>query len=89
MVDQLNDELERLRADFEKHRDFAEKEITNLNHEMPNKADKQDLIDLENRLLDKLRDMMQQIYATFATKEEVNKRLSQLNKNIREIMKLL
>jgi hypothetical protein len=28
---------------------------------MPTKADKQELVDLENRILDKLRDMIQQI----------------------------
>jgi len=60
-VDRLLDELNKLRAEFEEHRDHANKSIDQLNHEMPTKADKQDLIDLENRILDKLRDMIQQI----------------------------
>lgn len=88
-VDRLFDELSRLRAEFEQHRDFAQKHITDLNHEMPHKADKQDLIDLENRLLDKLREMIQQILNQFANKDDVMKRFAQLSKKIREIMDLL
>ena len=56
---------------------------------MPHKADKQDLIDLENRLLDKLREMIQQILNQFANKDDVMKRFAQLSKKIREIMDLL
>lgn len=56
---------------------------------MPHKADKQDLIDLENRILDKLRDMIQQILNQFANKDDVMKRFAQLSKKIREIMDLL
>jgi len=56
---------------------------------MPNKADKSDLDDLENRIMDKLRDMIQQILNQFANKEDVMKRFAQLSKKIREIMELL
>ena len=51
-VDRLEDELAKLRAEFEQHRDYAQKHIMDLVNQMPHKADKQDLIDLENRLLD-------------------------------------
>lgn len=57
-VDRLQEELDNLRKEFETHRDHANQNLENLNHEMPHKADKQDLIDLENRILDKLRDMI-------------------------------
>lgn len=56
---------------------------------MPTKADKKDLLDLENRIMDKLRDMIQQILNQFANKEDVMKRFAQLSKKIREIMDLL
>lgn len=88
-VDRLQDELARLRAEFEQHKEWATQNIENLNHEMPHKADKQDLIDLENRILDKLRDMIQQILNQFANKDDVMKRFAQLSKKIREIMDLL
>ena len=43
---------------------------------MPTKADKKDLLDLENRIMDKLRDMIQQILNQFANKEDVMKRFA-------------
>ena len=88
-VDRLSDELARLRAEFDQHKEWSTQNIENLNHEMPHKADKQDLIDLENRILDKLRDMIQQILNQFANKDDVMKRFAQLSKKIREIMDLL
>ena len=89
MVDKCVDEINTLRAEFEQHRDMANASLDKLNQEMPNKADKQDLIDLENRILDKLRDMIQQILNQFANKDDVMKRFAQLSKKIREIMDLL
>lgn len=74
-VDRLNDELARLRAEFEQHRDYAQKHLGDLIQEMPHKADKQDMIDMENRLLDKLREMIEQFMKQFANKEDVMKRL--------------
>ena len=56
--DKMLDDLARLRAEFELHKEYAIKNISELVHEMPHKADKQDLIDLESRILDKLREMM-------------------------------
>ena len=53
------DELNKLRQEFEAHRDHANAHIENINNILPTKADKQDLIDLQNSILDKLRDMIQ------------------------------
>lgn len=39
-VDRLLAELNKLRAEFEEHRDHANRSIDQLNHEMPTKADK-------------------------------------------------
>jgi uncharacterized coiled-coil DUF342 family protein len=89
LVDKCIDELNTLRAEFEAHRDEANRNLDQLNAEMPTKADKKDLLDLENRIMDKLRDMIQQILNQFANKEDVMKRFAQLSKKIREIMDLL
>jgi hypothetical protein len=43
---------------------------------MPNKADKSDLVDLENRIMDKLKDMINQLLNNFANKEDVMKRFA-------------
>lgn len=89
MVDRLIDELNKLRQEFEEHRDHANGNIQNINNILPTKADKQDLIDLQNSILDKLRDMIQQILNQFANKDDVMKRFAQLSKKIKEIMELL
>lgn len=83
------DELNKLRQEFEAHRDYANSHIDNINNILPTKADKQDLIDLQNSILDKLRDMIQQILNQFANKDDVMKRFAQLSKKIKEIMELL
>jgi predicted nucleic acid-binding Zn-ribbon protein len=88
-VDAIMDELNRLRKEFEQFRDASEKRIGYLETEMPHKADKRDLEELENRIMEKLRDMIQQILNQFANKEDVMKRFAQLSKKIREIMELL
>lgn len=88
-VDALSDEISRLRKEFEMFKETAEKRIKDLETEMPHKANKSDLEDLENRIMDKLRDMIQQILNQFANKEDVMKRFAQLSKKIREIMELL
>ena len=52
VIDSLTDELKKLRDEFEAHRDITNNNLSNLNNEMPNKADKKDLIDQENRIMD-------------------------------------
>ena len=56
-VSALSDELERLRSEFQAYKASSEKRIDALEKEMPNKADKSDLDELENRIMDKLRAM--------------------------------
>ena len=46
----LKNELDNLRKEFYQHRDWATRNINDLNVTMPTKADKQDLIDLEQRI---------------------------------------
>ena len=58
MVDQLMEELEKLRKDFEDNKATHNQRLNNLEDEMPLKADKSDLVDLENRIMEKLRDMI-------------------------------
>lgn len=55
-VDAIIDELKKLRAEFEAHRDHVLPNLKDLNTTMPTKADKSDLEDLENRLMEQMRD---------------------------------
>lgn len=60
-LDRCLDELQKLRQEFEAHRDYAADNLRELNNAMPTKADKSDLIDLENRIMDQLRDAIAQL----------------------------
>ena len=53
------------------------------------KADKNDLEELESRVGEKFRDMVQEILKKFANKDVVMKSISQLNKSNKDIIELL
>ena len=55
-IDAIIDELKKLRAEFGAHRDQVLPNLDDLNTTMPTKADKSDLEDLENRLMEQMRD---------------------------------
>lgn len=57
-LDKCKEDLENLRKAFEKHRDQAIRNLEQLNNEMPQKADKKDLMDLEDRLMNKLHELI-------------------------------
>lgn len=52
------EELQRLRAEFEAHRDHTNRNMDHVLNELPQKADKKELYDLENRIMEKLKDMI-------------------------------
>lgn len=89
LVDRLSEDLERLREEFEAYRDQSQRNLGDLNQQMPTKADKQDLIDLENRIMDQLREMIQQILSQMPNKDDIMKRFAQISKKIKEIMEAL
>lgn len=56
---------------------------------MPTKADKTDLLDLENRFRDKLDEILRQLIELIPNKDEINKRFAAIQKKIREILEML
>ena len=63
VIDGLNDLIDNLRREFEENKKKVEGEIQRINHILPTKADKSDLEDLENRLLEQMKDMIRQLLA--------------------------
>ena len=88
-VDRLEAELAKLRNDFERHAHDANSRLSDIDGILPTKADKSDLLDLQNAILDRVRQMIEQLLGQFATKEDVNRRLNQITKKIRELFDLL
>ena len=58
LLDKLTADLDNLRKEFESYRDHSLKNLQELNQTMPTKADKSDLVDLENRFNDKLNELL-------------------------------
>lgn len=88
-VEAIIDELRKLRAEFEAHRDQVIPNLNDLNQTMPTKADKSDLEDLENRLMEQMRDAIAQLLAQIPNKDEIMKRFALLNRKIKEVMEKL
>lgn len=57
-INKLQEELKRLRNEFDHHAEIAMKQFGVIEQVLPTKADKSELIDLQNQILDKLRDMI-------------------------------
>ena len=82
MVDDLEAALAKLRDDFEKHKDAYQKDQAKVKDELAQKATKQDLEDLEARMMQRLQDMFDQLRGMFPDKEALKKKLAALEKNV-------
>lgn len=89
LLDTLRNQLDNLRKEFEKHRDNTNRNLNDLNVTMPTKADKQDLIDLEQRMNDKLNEILRQLLELIPNKDELNKKFAAINRKLKEIFELL
>lgn len=78
----LEAELARLKSDLQKFRDEVGNSFKLVNDMLSKKADKSELIDLENRLIDKLNEMLKSLFNQFADKNDTKKRLANLEKNV-------
>lgn len=78
-----------MRREFNQFRDNTSRNLQDLNMTMPTKADKTDLVDLENRFRDKLDEIIRQLIELIPNKEEINKRFAAIQKKLREIMEQL
>ena len=61
-VTDLENELRLLKQDYSKFKDDVGNSFKVMNDLLNKKVDKQDLIDLENRLIDKLNEMLKNLF---------------------------
>ena len=85
----LAEELARLREEFNKFRDDTNSNIKYLHDSLGMKADKQDLLELEARIMDKLNEIIKNLLNQFADKNETKKRLNNLEKNVKNLYEML
>ena len=68
-------EIQKLRSDFENQKKYANRNIDYLVNQMPLKAEKNDMIDLEHRLQDNLTNIKHMLNY-FANRDEMMKRFA-------------
>ncbi|CDW76993.1 UNKNOWN [Stylonychia lemnae] len=85
----LESQLRILRADVNKLTDETGNNFKNHQDQINKKADKQDLDDLEARIMDKINEMIKKLLASFADRADTLKRLAALEKNVKSLFELL
>lgn len=85
----LEEEVKKLKQSLDDYKNMNDKRLSGFQKELDDKATKQELADLEQRLLDKLQELMNSLAGLFADKEGTRKRLNALEKNIKNLYDLL
>lgn len=78
----LESQIKILRADLNKLTDETGNNFKNHQDQINKKADKQDLDDLEARIMEKMNEMIKKLLASFADRSDTLKRLAALEKNV-------
>ena len=74
--------IAKLREDFEKHKEDYGRELGRLKEDLAQKASKDDLAELEARMLQRMQEMFDQLRAMFPDKEALKKKLAAIEKNV-------
>ena len=82
VLEDLEAALAKLREDFDKHTGDYAKDQAKVKDELNQKATKQELEDLEARMMQRLQDMFDQLRGMFPDKEALKKKLAALEKNV-------
>ena len=79
---ELEDELIKLRNEFETHKGESAKQLRNMEGALEDKASKLELEQLEQRLMDKLQELLNNLGNVFVEKEPVRKKFLSIEKNV-------
>jgi hypothetical protein len=78
-----------LKSEFSKFKDDTQSNFKYLHDSLNLKADKQELMELEARLMDKLNEIIKNLLNQFADKADTKKRLTNLEKNVKSLFEML
>ena len=78
----LEEELRLLRLDHDQLNEQVQKALPQIQGELETKASKADLEELEQRLMDRLNDMLNRLREMFAEKEPLRKKFLNVEKNV-------
>ena len=82
IVKDLEDLIAKLKAELENHKTQTGKQFKTQQADIDTKASKQDLEDLEARLMEKLQELMNNLANMFADKDQMRKKFLALEKNV-------
>lgn len=83
IISELEDELAKLKSDFEGFKNETSKHFNELDKGMNDKANRSELDLLEQRLMDKLQELLNNLSNVFVEKEPVRKKFLSIEKNVR------
>ena len=82
MFKDLEEEVNNLKQAMMKLQDEYSSNFKNLQDQINKKADKEQLLELEARIMEKLNDMLKRLLGNFADRNDTLKRLASLEKNV-------
>ncbi len=89
MFNNLANEFRAFKMEMSRFRDDSVSNFKLIMDILPKKADKEDLQMLEARIVDKLNDLIKQMYMQFADKAETKKKFTSLEKNVNTLIIIL
>jgi len=82
LLGDLEKEIAQLKLDVNKNKEQLAREHERVNQELAQKATKEELADLEARMMQRLQDMFDQLRDMFPDKEALKKKLAAIEKNV-------
>ena len=82
-------DLEALRSDYSMHKEDTTNKIINIYGLLDLKADKLELEEVKNTILEHLQKMVNNLKGNFASKEDMSKKLNILTRKIKELYELI
>ena len=86
LFDDMEAAIKQIRDDLDAHKDQYGKDLDRLRDSINDKASKEDLNELEQRMMQRLQDMFDQLRNMFPDKDALKKKLSAIEKNVSLIM---
>ena len=82
VFDELEQALEKLRKEFEAHKSQNAREHDQLREHLAKAATKEELDELEERMVQQLQDLVEQLKGMVPDKDQLKKKLQSLEKNV-------
>lgn len=82
LLEGLENSIKQLREDLDNLKSQHDKDMNSTKDELDQKASKQELADLEARMMQRLQDMFDQMRLMFPEKEATKKKIGSIEKNV-------